>query len=55
MDLLEQVFNSLSSEIKTEAETHLKSFLSPVDNLPSDIKIFYDEALERNMLNNNCV
>lgn len=53
MDLLEQVFNSLSANVKTEAETYLTDFLSPVDNLPADIKIFYDEALERNIINNN--
>lgn len=53
MDLLEQVFNSLSSEIKAEAETHLTSYLSPVENLPFDIKPFYIEALKRNIINNN--
>ena len=53
MDLLEQVFNSLSADIKTEAEAYLTSFLSPVENLPFDIKIFYGEALKRNMVNNN--
>ncbi|MCG8838984.1 DUF4145 domain-containing protein [Tenacibaculum dicentrarchi] len=53
MDLLEQVFNSLSADVKTQAETHLTSFLSPIENLPPNIKIFYDEALERNMVNNN--
>ncbi len=53
MDLLEQVFNSLSADVKTEAETNLTDFLSPVDNLPFDIKIFYDEALERNIVKNN--
>lgn len=52
MDLLEQVFNSLSSDIKTEAETHLTVFIKPV-NLPFNIKKFYDEALERKMINNS--
>ncbi|MBJ6367689.1 hypothetical protein [Snuella sedimenti] len=52
MDLLEQVFNSLSADVKTEAEKYLTEFLSTVDpNLPAKIKIFYDEALERNMVN----
>jgi hypothetical protein len=52
MDLLEQVFNSLSADIKIEAETHLTEFLKPVEGLPFDIKTFYDEALKRNMVNN---
>lgn len=51
MDLLEQVFNSLSPDTKTGAEKHLTNFLSPVDQLPFDIKIFYNEALERNIIN----
>lgn len=53
MDLLEQVFNSLSTDVKREAEIYLIDFLSPVENLPFDIKIFYEEALERNIVNNN--
>lgn len=53
MDLLEQVFNSLSIEVKTIAENHLKSFLSPVENLPFYVKPFYDEAILRNLINNN--
>jgi hypothetical protein len=53
MDLLEQVFNSLSPDIKTEAEIHLTKYLSPAENLPFDIKTFYEEALERNLINTN--
>ena len=53
MDLLEQVFNSLSPDTKTEAEEYLTNYLSPVDKLPPDIKIFYDEASGRKMINNN--
>lgn len=52
MSLLEQVFNSLSAEIKIEAEKHLISYLTPVESLPRDVKIFYDEALRRNIINN---
>lgn len=50
MDLIEQIFNSLSPEIKNEAEKSLIDFLSPVENLPEDIKVFYQEALRRNYI-----
>lgn len=50
MDILEQVFNSLPDEIKTEADKHLVAYLAPVDKLPPDIRIFYDEAVKRKII-----
>lgn len=50
MDLIEQIFNSLSPEIKTQAENSLTHFFNPKENIPEDIKIFYQEALRRNYI-----
>lgn len=47
MDLIEQIFNSLSPTIKTQAEQSLRDFLTPIEKIPEDIKIFYEEALNR--------
>lgn len=50
MDLIEQIFNSLSPEIKTLAEYSLTDFFNPKENIPENIKIFYQEALRRNYI-----
>ena len=50
MDLIEQIFNSLSPTIKTQAEQSLTTFLTPIEKLPEDIKLFYEEALNRGFI-----
>lgn len=53
MDLVEQIFNSLSPHVKLDAEVSLAKFLHPVESLPIYVKAFYDEALKRNLIKNN--
>lgn len=50
MDLIEQIFNSLSPTVKTQAEQSLTAFLTPIEKLPEDIKVFYEEALNRGFI-----
>lgn len=50
MNVFEQVFNSLPEGVKALAEKHLLTFLSPIEKLPADIKMFYDEAVKRGFI-----
>ena len=50
MEVLEQIFNSLTDGVKTEAEQHLTAYLEPTDKLPPYMKTFYEDATKRQMI-----
>lgn len=51
IELFDQVYNALSNENKALLQAELTSFLSPVENLPSDIKDgFFKEMLARGII-----